>query len=65
MAIETNENPVGTGQEGAGTPAGVNKETGVHIEGRKPISKLDQLAKKSSRRAKDRQHRQDSSEFTK
>jgi hypothetical protein len=65
MAIETNVDPVGTGQAGAGSPAGVNKEIPVHVEGHKPEDKLDQLADKSARRGIDRQHRQDSTEFTK
>jgi hypothetical protein len=65
MAIETNANPVGTGQEGAGTPVGANEEIPVHVEGHKPIDKLDQLANKSARKGIDRQHRQDSTEFTK
>jgi len=65
MGTETNVDPVGTGQEGAGTPAGVNEEIPVHVEGHKPISKLDQLANKSARKGIDRQHRQDSTEFTK
>jgi len=65
MAINPSEEPVGTGQEGAGTPAGVEKEIPVDIEGQQPENKMDQLASRMARRAIDRLQRNDPTPFTK
>ena len=64
MTIENDVAPTGTGQEGAGTPSGVNVDVPVHIDG-KPVDKLDQLANKAARKGLDREHRGDATEFTK
>ena len=65
MAIETNVKPIGTGQQGAGTPAGVDRDIPVHIEGEAPVDKLDQLADRAARKGLDRQHHDDPKIFTK
>jgi len=65
MAIDTKTKPIGTGQEGAGTPAGVNEENPVHIEGKQPVSKMDRLANRAARKGVERTHREDPMPFTK
>jgi hypothetical protein len=65
MTTENNVAPTGTGQGGAGTPAGVNVEVPVHIEGKPPIDKLDQLANRAAHKGMDRQHNSDATIFTK
>ena len=66
MTKENDAAPIGTGQEGAGTPVGENVEIPVHIEGEPhEVSKLDQLANRAARKGSDRQHRGDATIFTK
>ncbi len=65
MTINPSEEPVGTGQEGAGTPAGVEKEIPVDIEGQKPENKMDRLANRAARKGIDRLQRNDPMPFTK
>jgi hypothetical protein len=65
MAIETSVEPAGTGQEGAGLPAGATREIPIQIEGGKPIDKIEQIANRAAHRGLDRQHREDPTEFTK
>ena len=60
MTTENDVAPTGTGQEGAGTPAGVEKEIPV-----KPVDKLDQLANRAAHKGLDRQHNTDATIFTK
>jgi hypothetical protein len=60
---DTNVEPTGTGQEGAGTPAGVKKDIPIHLEGQ-PIRKLDQVAGRAARRGLEREHREDATIFT-
>ena len=64
MTIENDVAPTGTGQEGAGTPAGVRVEVPIHTEG-KPVDKLDQLANRAAHKGVDRQHNHDATIFTK
>jgi hypothetical protein len=64
MATEDDLAPTGTGQEGAGSPAGANVEVPVNVEG-KPVEKLDQLADRAARKGIDRVHRGDATIFTK
>jgi hypothetical protein len=65
MAIETKVNPTGTGQQGAGTPAGVEKEIPIHIEGGAPTDPVEHLANKAARRGLERQQHDDPTIFTK
>ena len=65
MTINPSEEPVGTGQEGAGTPAGVEKEIPVDIEGQQPENKMDRLANRAARKGIDRLQRNDPTPFTK
>jgi hypothetical protein len=62
---DTSALPTGTGQEGAGAPSGATKEIPVHLEGGKHIDKMDQIANRAALKGKDRQHREDPTEFTK
>ncbi len=64
MPIETNVEPVGTGVEGAGLPAGATKEIPVHLEG-EPERKLDHIANRAAIKGFQRQLREDPTEFTK
>ena len=64
MTTETNVAPTGTGQEGAGTPAGASVDVPVHVDG-KPVDKLDELANRAARKGIDREHRGDATIFTK
>jgi len=65
MTINPSEEPVGTGQEVAGTPAGVEKEIPVHIEGQHSENKMDKLANRAARKGLARQQRNDPTPFTK
>jgi hypothetical protein len=65
MPTNSSAEPTGTGQEGAGTPAGANEEIPIHIEGGKPVDKLDQIANRAARKGEERQHREDPTIFTK
>jgi hypothetical protein len=65
MPIETSVEPTGTGQQGAGAPAGTTEEIPIHIEGGKPVDKVDQIADRASRKGMERQHREDPDIFTK
>jgi hypothetical protein len=65
MLTETKVNPTGTGQQGAGSPAGANKDIPVHIEGGKPVDKIDQIANRAAHKANDRQQHDDATVFTK
>ncbi len=65
MTIENDVFPTGTGQESAGTPAGVTAEIPIHIEGGKPVDKLDQIANRAAHKGLDRQHHDDPTIFTK
>ncbi|AXC15005.1 hypothetical protein ACPOL_5759 [Acidisarcina polymorpha] len=64
MATENNVDPAGTGQQGAGMPAGTQADIPVHIEG-EPEHKLEHSADHAARRGLERQHREDPTEFTK
>jgi hypothetical protein len=64
MTTENDVSPAGTGQAGAGSPAGVNVDVPVHVDG-KPVDKLDELANRAARRGIDREHRGDATIFTK
>jgi len=64
MASETSVNPVGTGQSGAGVPAGAEKDIPVHLEG-EPEKKLDHVANRAAGKGFQRQQREDPTEFTK
>jgi hypothetical protein len=57
MTTENDVAPTGTGQEGAGSPAGVNVEVPVHIEGKPPVDKLDRLANRAARKGVKRQNK--------
>jgi hypothetical protein len=65
MATDTSAEPTGTGQEGAGTPAGVNKEVPIHIEGGKPVDKIEEIANHAAHKGLNREHREDPTIFTK
>lgn len=64
MTIESTAVPVGTGQEGAPTPAGADKDIPVHLEG-EPSKRLEHLADKAASKGLNRQQKQDPTEFTK
>lgn len=64
MTTKNDAAPTGTGQEGAGTPAGVKVEVPIHTEV-KPVDKLDQLANRASRKGFDREQKNDATIFTK
>ena len=64
MSTENDVAPTGTGQEGAGTPAGVNVDVPIHEEG-KPVDKLDEIANRAAHKGIDRLHRGDATIFTK
>jgi hypothetical protein len=64
MTIENNVVPTGTGQEGAGTPAGPSVDVPVQVDG-KPVDKLDELANRAAHKGLDREHRGDATIFTK
>jgi hypothetical protein len=64
MTTEDNVAPTGIGQEGAGTPAGVQADIPIHEEG-KPVDKLDEIANRAARKGIDREHRGDATIFTK
>ncbi len=64
MTIENDVSPTGTGQAGAGTPAGVNADVPIHVDG-KPVDKLDELANRAAHKGVDREHRDDATIFTK
>jgi hypothetical protein len=65
MKVETNVSPTGTGQQGAGAPAGTKKDIPVHVEGGKPIDKEEHLANKAAKKGMERQQREDPTVFTK
>jgi hypothetical protein len=65
MPIETNVEPTGTGQQGAGAPAGIKQDIPIHIEGGKPVDTLDRAAGRAAIRGIERQHREDPTIFTK
>ena len=62
MKTESNVEPIGTGQEGAGSPAGAGVEVNIK---KVPVDKLDRLADRAARKGIDRQHRGDATIFTK
>lgn len=64
MTTENDVAPTGTGEEGAGTPAGVNEDIPIHVDG-KPVDKLEELANRAARKGIDRAHRGDATIFTK
>jgi hypothetical protein len=63
MAIN-NAKPVGTGQQGAGMPAGINQDTPIHTEG-KHVDKMDKVANRAAKKGIEREHREDPTPFTK
>jgi hypothetical protein len=65
MSTDTKAEPVGTGQAGAGAPAGVTKDVPIHIEGGKPVDKIEEVANRAAHKGIDRQHNEDSTIFTK
>ncbi len=67
MTKENDAAPIGTGQEGAGTPTGENVEIPIHIEGepKHDSDKLNKLADRAARKGSERQHRGDATIFTK
>ena len=65
MAINPSEEPVGTGQEGVGTPTGAEEEIPIHIEGQPPVDKMNRLANNMARKGIDRLQRNDPTPFTK
>jgi hypothetical protein len=60
MKTENDVAPTGTGQAGAGTPAGVQKDVPV-----KPTDKMNRIADRAAHKGKDRQHKGDATIFTK
>ncbi len=64
MSTDTSARPTGTGQAGAGTPAGVNKDIPIHIEG-EPHEQVNEVAGHAARKGFERQQREDPTEFTK
>ncbi len=64
MSIETNVEPVGTGQQGAVSPTVGKGDVPVHLEGQ-PDKTLDHAADRAARKGIERQHREDPTEFTK
>ena len=64
MTTENDVAPTGTGQEGAGSPAGANVDVPVHVGG-KPVDKLDELANRAAHKGRDRENRGDAAIFTK
>lgn len=64
MPSEPSAKPTGTGQEGAGAPAGATKEIPVHIEGGPKVSKVDQIADRAAHKGSERQQRDDPTIFT-
>jgi len=65
MSTDTSAEPTGTGQAGAGSPAGATKDVPIHIEGGKPVDKVEEIANRAAHKGTDRQHNQDSTIFTK
>jgi hypothetical protein len=65
MRTETNVNPTGTGQEGAGRPAGAQKDIPIHVDGGKPVDNVEHSADKAAKKGIERQHREDPTVFTK
>ncbi len=65
MLTETNVNPTGTGQQGAGSPAGVKKDIPIHVEGGEPVDKVEHAADKAAKKGFERQQREDPTVFTK
>ena len=64
MTIANQVSPTGTGQEGAGTPAGVTEDIPIHVDG-KPVDDIEELANRAAHKGIDRQHHDDASIFTK
>jgi hypothetical protein len=64
MAIDDNAEPVGTGQEGAGSPL-PEEETSTPIKGSTPEQRIQEIANRQARRGFQRQTRQDPTPFTK
>jgi hypothetical protein len=64
MTTENNVSPTGTGQEGAGTPAGATADVPIHVDG-KPEDKLDELANRAAHKGLAREHSGDATIFTK
>ena len=64
MAIDDNAEPVGTGQEGAGSPL-PEEETSTHITGSTPEERIQEIANKQARKGFERTSRQDPTIFTK
>jgi hypothetical protein len=64
MSTENNVTPTGTGQAGAGSPAGTKVDVPVHIDG-EPVDKLDEIANRAAHKGIDREHRNDATIFTK
>jgi hypothetical protein len=62
MTINTDVDPVGTGQQGAGSPFG--DDIKAHIN-EKPLDKLDEAADHAARKGFERQQQEDPSIFTK
>ncbi len=60
MMNENDVAPAGTGQEGAGTPAGVKQDIPV-----KPPDKVDQIANRAAQKGLNREHNSDPTVFTK
>jgi len=65
MTVETNVEPTGTGQQGAGSPAGTQKDIPIHIQGGKPVDKEEQIANRAAKKGMERQQREDPTVFTK
>jgi len=65
MSTDTSAEPTGTGQEGAGSPAGATKDIPIHIEGGKPVDKVEQIANRAAHKGLDRERNEDPSIFTK
>ena len=65
MSTDTSANPTGTGQQGAGLPAGATEDIPVHIEGGKPVDSMDHNADKLAHKGIDRQRHDDPTVFTK
>jgi hypothetical protein len=66
MPIETNVKPTGTGQQGAGSPAGAKTDIPAQVSGGKPVDKMDNLANKFAKKGRERQHRENNlTPFTK
>jgi hypothetical protein len=61
MSVKDTATPVGTGQQGAGSPAGANKDIPLH----KPVSKVDEIADHAAKKGIEREHHDDHTVFTK